>query len=90
MKTDMITLKLEDNFLKKVDKYVKNNNYHNRTEFIRDAMRDKLKNLETNELIKEFIKYKGNAKRKVSDAELKSNKKKVSDEFLKELENKFS
>ena len=38
----MITLNLEDEFLKQIDKTVKVHNYANRTELIREALRDKL------------------------------------------------
>jgi len=42
MVTEMITLKLEDKFLKEIDRIAKENHYHNRTEFIRNALRDQL------------------------------------------------
>ena len=39
MVTEMITLKLDDQFLEEVDKAVKSAGYHNRTEFMRNALR---------------------------------------------------
>ena len=42
MTTEMITVKLENNFLKEIDDVVYNNGYQNRTEFIRSALRDKV------------------------------------------------
>ena len=40
MTTEMITLKLERKFLKEVDAVVSQNGYQNRTEFIRNALRE--------------------------------------------------
>ena len=42
MTTDMITVKLEDTFLKNIDETVKKEGYQNRTEFIRAALREKI------------------------------------------------
>ena len=42
MVTEMITLKLEESFLREVDEMVSRTSYHSRTEFIRQAMREKL------------------------------------------------
>lgn len=42
MATQMITLKLEDSFLKNIDNIVQRRGYQSRTEFIRNALRDKI------------------------------------------------
>ena len=64
MPTEMITLKLDSKFLKDIDKTVKKENYHNRTEFIRDSVRTKLTELEKQEVIKKLAKFKGSLKGK--------------------------
>ncbi|MAG08393.1 hypothetical protein CMO89_02890, partial [Candidatus Woesearchaeota archaeon] len=42
MVTEMISLKLEDSFLDNVDEIVKKEGYQSRTEFIRNALREKV------------------------------------------------
>lgn len=54
--TTMINLKLEPNFLKKIDNTVKQRNYQSRTELIREAIREKL---DKEEII---LKLKGSTK----------------------------
>ena len=49
MVTEMITLKLEKGFLKEVDKTVKERGFHNRTEFIRNALRENMNEARKNE-----------------------------------------
>lgn len=42
MATEMITVKMDEFFLGEVDPVVKNEGYQNRTEFIRNALREKI------------------------------------------------
>lgn len=42
MTTEMITLKLDSEFLKRIDAAVKENAYQNRTEFIRASLHEKI------------------------------------------------
>jgi metal-responsive CopG/Arc/MetJ family transcriptional regulator len=58
---------LDENMLKNIDNNLKKNNFSTRTEFIRDAIRDKLENLSKDELIQEFMKYKGKALQKTTN-----------------------
>ena len=54
---EVVSVKFKEDTLKKIDECVKDNNYASRTEFIREAVRDKLgEKLSTEELIKEFMK----------------------------------
>ncbi|MFW6233200.1 MAG: ribbon-helix-helix protein, CopG family [Nanoarchaeota archaeon] len=57
--TTMINLKLEPNFLKKIDNTVKQRNYQSRTELIREAIREKL---DKEEMILNLKKLKGSIK----------------------------
>ncbi len=66
MTTEMITLKLEREFLKKVDTIV-DENYQNRTEFIRDALREKIEEINMKKAMIDFLKLKGTSKNKISD-----------------------
>ncbi len=60
--------------LKNIDKNIKEHNFSTRTEFIRDAIRDKLKDLNRDDLIKEFMTFYGKGKTKTSDAQLRKNR----------------
>ncbi|MEK6935864.1 MAG: ribbon-helix-helix domain-containing protein [Nanoarchaeota archaeon] len=46
-----ISLKLEGNFLNAIVKVMKKHNYTTKTEFIREAMRDKIRMLEEKEIV---------------------------------------
>lgn len=46
-----ISLKIEGNFLKAIEKVMKNHNYMTKTEFIREAIRDKISELEEKEIL---------------------------------------
>ena len=59
-----VCLKMENNLLKEIDSKIKSNRYSTRTEFIRDAIRDKLSQLEKDEAIRNLEKLKGSIKRK--------------------------
>jgi len=44
-----VSLKLEKEFLQNIEKAMKKHNYSTKTEFIREAIRDKIRDLETQE-----------------------------------------
>lgn len=67
-----ISLKIDEAMLKRMDDSLRENDYSTRTEFVRDAIRDKLTALERERFAKEFLeRFHGKAKNKVSDAELR-------------------
>lgn len=68
---DTISLKLDSQMLKTMDIALKKHNYSTRTEFVREAIRDKLDSLSRNELLDLLIATKGTAKTHTSDEELK-------------------
>ena len=67
---ETISLKMEDNILKEIDQKVKNHRFSTRTEFIRDAIREKLSELEKQEVLRSLSKLRGSSKRKTTDAQL--------------------
>ncbi len=69
MTTEMISLKLDSEFLKDIDNTVKKGRYHNRTEFIREALRVKVNKEELNEARKKLDKIRGSLKSNMSDEE---------------------
>ena len=60
---ETVTVKFQKDVLKKIDKTMKEHSYSTRTDFIREAIRDKLDDLDRDELIKEFLKFKASDKR---------------------------
>ena len=85
MATEMITLKLDSVFLKRIDSTVKKEGYQNRTEFIRNALREKLDEAKFKEAMLELANLKGASKKKTTDEELERIREKAFDE----LEKKF-
>ena len=59
---ETISLKLEKTFLRDMEKTMKNHRYSTKTEFIREAIRDKLTNLEKEDIIQKLVKLKGSEK----------------------------
>ncbi|MFH1211210.1 MAG: ribbon-helix-helix domain-containing protein [archaeon] len=56
---ETICLKMEENMLKDMDNVLKNNWYSTRTEFIREAIREKLSEIEREEAIKKLAAMRG-------------------------------
>ena len=81
-----ITIKMEDRLLKEIDQKLEDNRYSTRTEFIRDAIREKLSELEKGEVLKTLFNLKGSSKRKTSDAQLHA----ARDKAFEMLEKKFN
>jgi Arc/MetJ-type ribon-helix-helix transcriptional regulator len=86
MATQMITLKLNDKFLKDIDKIVKKENYQNRTEFIRNALRKKVEEAEIEEFRRELKKLQGAAKKKTTPEEYERARREVWKEISKDLD----
>ncbi|MFC1697416.1 CopG family ribbon-helix-helix protein [Nanoarchaeota archaeon] len=87
---DIITVRFQENIIEELDKTILKHNFNSRTEFIREAVRDKLSELSRNELIQEFMKFRGKAKVKTSDKRLREIREEVSKELMDELDKKFS
>ncbi len=81
---ESLTIKLDEQMLKKIDVIVKENNYGTRTEFVRSTLREKMTQLEKDNTIREFMKFKGILKRKVTDKDLRKTREEVSEELLRE------
>ena len=67
---ETITIKLEDKFAKDVDEAMKKHRYTTKTEFIREAIRDKLNEIEKEEALIRVSRLYGASKRKTDDVEL--------------------
>ena len=66
---ETISLKMEKNLLDDIDRTLKENRYATRTEFIRDAIRHKLSDMEKQEIFRKLDSLKGclKGKAKMSD-----------------------
>jgi Arc/MetJ-type ribon-helix-helix transcriptional regulator len=80
-----ICIRFEDDFLKAMEIAMKKNRYSTKTEFIREAVRDKLKELEKEEALAWVKKLYGSSKHKTTDEQLHA----VREKLAKEYENKF-
>ncbi|MBN1385673.1 ribbon-helix-helix protein, CopG family [Candidatus Woesearchaeota archaeon] len=84
MATEMITLKLDREFLRDIDEMVKHRHYHNRTEFIREALREKLTAEEKEYMLAHLKKIRGSAKKKVTKEEYERVRKTAADDLARE------
>ena len=83
---EAISLKLENNILKEIDQKLHKHRYSTRTEFIRDAIREKLSDLEKEELLKTVAKLRGSSKRTTTDKQLQE----AGERAFEKLEKKFT
>lgn len=77
MVTEMITVKMDENFLKEIDEVVKTQGYQNRTEFIRNALREKVEESKLKSAMMDFAKFKGSSNKKTTDLEYESVREKA-------------
>jgi len=82
---ETVSIKLEDNFAKDLDKTIKKNHYTTKTEFIREAIREKLKKLETEEALRRLKMMFGSSKHRTTDKQLHEAGEKAFAELEKEL-----
>jgi len=79
---ESITIKVNDEMASEIDKAMKPN-YSTKTEFIREALRDKLKQIEGDKFLMALKKFQGAAKVHVSDEMLEETREKVMNELIK-------
>lgn len=83
---EMITLKLEKDFLQKVDSLLTEAGYDSRTEFIRDSLRDKMDKIRTQQVLMHIARFKGISGTKTSDDDLEMKRDKVVKKYLKKYQ----
>ena len=67
---EVLNIKIEKGIIIDIDKSLKKYRYSTRSEFVRDAIRQKLTDLEKEELMKAVAKVKGSSKHKTTDEDL--------------------
>ena len=87
---EIVTVRFQEDVLKKIDETIEKHNFNSRTEFLREAVRDKLAELSKEDLIKEFMKFRGKASKKTTYEENRKTREIVSKELMEELDKRFS
>jgi len=80
---DTITFKVDKDLAKAMEKVMKPL-YATKTEFIREAIRKHINDLETENSVRELMKLKGSLKKNITDADLRRTREEVSEQLLKE------
>lgn len=84
-----ITIRFQEDILKKIDQSIIEHNFNSRTEFIREAVRDKLSGLTREQAIEKFLALRGKLKGRTKPEDDEKIKWEVSKEFGKELDKRF-
>ena len=82
---ETITFKIQEDIVKKIDAILKPLHFSNRTEFIRESVREKLNAIEKDAVVQHLLAFKGAAKKKISDKDLHKIRDKVSSEYAKKF-----
>lgn len=78
-------MKLEGSFLHDIENVMKRHRYTTKTEFIREAIRDKIDDLETKAALKRLEKVYGFSKRKTTDEDLHKAREEAVKEMAQEM-----
>jgi Arc/MetJ-type ribon-helix-helix transcriptional regulator len=84
-----ITVRFQEDILKKMDQKISAHDFNSRTEFIREAVRDKLSDLDREESIKAFLSLRGKSKVKSWPEDDEKRKWEFSEELKAELDKRF-
>lgn len=82
---ETISFKLQEDILVKVDRVFKSLNFTNRTEFIRECIREKLNSVEKDIVMQELLAFKGSAKTAVSDKKMHQIREEIAQEYAKKF-----
>lgn len=82
---ETVTFKLQEKVLKKIDELIQPLNFNNRTEFIREAVREKLNKIETEKFMRRLAQFKGAAVKKITDEEFEANRLKAFEKLAQEF-----
>lgn len=83
---ETVSIKMEKEFAKNIEKAMKQNNYTTKTEFIREAIREKISKLEMKKIFKEIEEFRRDNPRKTTNEDLH----RVREELAKELEKEYA
>ena len=83
MTTELVTFKLDSKFLKEVDSISKRSGFSNRTDFIRNALREKVDEIKLKRAMIRLSKLKGKSKKKITNKEIHAVREKVLQDLSK-------
>jgi len=83
---EAVSLKLENTFIRDMEKIMQRHRYTTKTEFIREAIREKMHALEKEEALLRARRMYGTSKRKTTDAQLH----KAGEKAFRELEREIT
>ena len=66
----VLNIKIDEEIVKEIDEVLEKHRYSTRSEFVRDAIRQKLSDLEKEELLRKVTLLRGTSQRKTTDASL--------------------
>jgi metal-responsive CopG/Arc/MetJ family transcriptional regulator len=81
---ESITIKVDKEFAREMDSAMKKG-YSTKTEFIREAIRDKIKKIRYENIRPELLKYFGKAKRKTTYKEERKAREEAGNEIAREF-----
>ena len=79
---EAISLKLDEALLEEMDQNLSKYRYSTRTEFIRDAIRSKLSELEKKELMEAVHHLRGSSKRRTTGKELHDIREQLAEKYF--------
>ena len=85
MTAELVTFKMDKHFLEEVDSTAKDSGFQSRTEFIRNALREKVEELKLKQAMLTLSKFKGQSKIKTTDEEREKIREKVFREFERKI-----
>ena len=87
---ETVTFKIQSRILKKLDRLLHPLNFNSRTEFIREAIREKLNRIETELFMSKLSRFKGSAEVSVDDEELERIRDEVARRYAKKMSVKLN
>ena len=82
---ETVTLKLQRETSNEINRLSKRYHYGTKTEFIREAIRDKIKQLETERFMQKLDKYKGKTTSNLNEERLHKNREEIASKYLKKF-----
>ena len=85
MKTELVTFKMDFDLLKEVDKTSSAAGFHSRTEFIREALREKIEEIKLKQAMIKLANLRGRSARRTSDEKLHQIREKVFEDLARKF-----
>ncbi len=80
---EVFTIKIDEGVLQEIDSKLAKHRYSTRTEFVRDAIREKLAELEKEELLRKVATVRGTSRHKTTNEQVHQAREKLAKEWEK-------